>query len=260
MPELSEIFQAKKPIIGMVHVKYRLGISEQEVVDCAMKDVESLQLGGADGLMIENWGLDYARTTIRRGEIRYLEAVLGAVQSTTKLPYGVNVLPFDYITDKYLADLHGGKFVHLDTFVDTVRTDYENRFVIHPDPVLVRRLLRNYLLMVNIQTKHYQTIPHNKKLEMSAKQAVKLGADVIVVTGVLTGKHPSKTKILRVRNEIGDSPLFIGSGLKTCNVRELMQYADGGIVGTGIKVDGITENLVDKDETKRFMGVIYEMR
>ncbi|MFA4820495.1 MAG: BtpA/SgcQ family protein [Candidatus Aenigmatarchaeota archaeon] len=37
-------------------------------------------------------------------------------------------------------------------------------------------------------------------------------------------------------------------------------YADGAIIGTGLKIDGVTENPVDQERVKRFMEAVYKLR
>ncbi|MFA4820494.1 MAG: BtpA/SgcQ family protein [Candidatus Aenigmatarchaeota archaeon] len=196
---LGEIFPVSKPIIAMVHVQYNPRIDKQQLLDMAMTDVERLECGGVDGLLFENWGGEYTSVSARDEEVGCLDAVMRFVSGSTKLPYGVNVLPLDYKADRQLADNHGAKFVQVDTFVDAVKTDYKNRFVIRPNSEEIRQTLSEYFLMINIQTKHYQILPPNKKLETSARQAIGHGADALVVTGVLTGKRTPRKKISTVR-------------------------------------------------------------
>jgi predicted TIM-barrel enzyme len=39
-----------------------------------------------------------------------------------------------------------------------------------------------------------------------------------------------------------------------------MQYADGAIVGTSLKVDGVGENPVDLERVKRYMAAVRALR
>ena len=40
----------------------------------------------------------------------------------------------------------------------------------------------------------------------------------------------------------------------------LIEYADGAIVGTALKVDGIAENLVDVERVKGYMEAVRAVR
>lgn len=260
MNKFAQIFQVKKAVIAMVHLQYMPGMSKQQYIDAALRDVKTLGEGGVHGLMFENWGMDYSWIRVRQDELEYIDAAMDAAKRGTKLPYGVNILPFDHFSDRYLADRHGAEFVQIDTLVDDVVTDYSNEFIMRPTPDAIRSHLAGYVLLANIQTKHYRTLPPNKKLETSARQAVQHGADALVVTGKLTGKETPISKILRARKAVNNGiPIGIGSGMNVNNVPVLMPHADFCIVGTGIKKDKITENPYDPDETRRFMDTVCKL-
>ncbi len=260
---LNRTFQTEKPIVAMVHLQYRGNLDK--LVGETLRDVERLERGGVDGLLFENWGGDYSDRHVSQKTREYIGAVMREAAKTTKLPYGINVLPLDYEANFDIAKKTGARFVQIDTFVDRVRTDYENEFILQIEPQEVidyrRRLgLDDVALFTNVQTKHYTTIPQNKKLETSAIQAVQNGADALVVTGERTGKKTPKEKIVRVKRVSGEVPIFIGSGFDITNAEELLPYADGVIVGTSLKYDGITENPVDEARVKQLMEVVYRLR
>ena len=52
-----------------------------------------------------------------------------------------------------------------------------------------------------------------------------------------------------------DTPIFANTGVNLENVFEILKLADGCIVGTHFKKDGITWNSVDEERVKRFMDV-----
>ena len=260
---IERIFKTSKPIIAMVHLQYRGNLNQ--LVDEALRDVERLERGGIDGLLFENWGGDYSERHVSQEIREYVTAVMRKARRITKLPYGINILPLDYEADFDIAKNTGARFVQIDTFVDKVKTDYENEFILQigsQEVITYRKRLGldNVALFTNIQTKHYITIPPNKNLETSAIQAVRNGADALVVTGECTGKKTPKEKIIRVKRVSGKAPVFIGSGFDITNAEELLPYADGVIVGTGVKYEGITENPVDEKRVKKLMEVVYRLR
>ncbi len=257
------IFRTTKPIIAMVHLQYKGDLNR--LIDEAMQDIEKLQRGGVDGLLFENWGEEYTNRRVPQDVRRYTTAVMAEASKDTNLPYGVNVLPLDYEASFDIAKETKARFVQVDTFVDTVRTDYSNRFIIRINPKEVidyrRKLgLNDVILLANIQTKHYSTIPPNKKLETSAIKAVENGADALVVTGKSTGKKTPKEKLIRVKRVADDTPVGIGSGFNVYNAAELMPYADFVIVRSSLNYGGITENPVDEERVKRLMDVVYRFR
>lgn len=260
---LERIFPVKKPIIGMVHLQDKG--DEDKLSEQAAKDIERLERGGVDGLLFENWGGEYRNRYLSLEERERLIRAIKKLSEIISLPFGVNILPLDYEASFDIAKESGARFVQVDTFVDKVITDYENRFVIDVDPQEVidyrwASALEDFALFVNIQTKHYQTIPPNKKLETSALQAVQNGADVLVVTGEATGKRTPLEKIVRVKKVCPNTPVVIGSGLNEGNVGELLPYADGAIVGTSLKYYGVTENPVEQERVEKLMDAVYQIR
>src|SRR5437867_4207044 len=55
-------------------------------------------------------------------------------------------------------------------------------------------------------------------------------------------------------------PLLIGSGTNTENVVEFLQYADGIIVGSSLKKDGVMENPVDIERVRALMNKVRLLR
>ena len=53
-----------------------------------------------------------------------------------------------------------------------------------------------------------------------------------------------------------DVPVLVGSGIDESNAETFLALADGAIVGTSLKVDGIIGNPVDPDRVKRLASLI----
>ena len=54
--------------------------------------------------------------------------------------------------------------------------------------------------------------------------------------------------------------VFANTGVRLENVREQLSLADGAVVGTTFKKDGIFENHVDKQRVKAFMDEVKKFR
>ena len=67
---------------------------------------------------------------------------------------------------------------------------------------------------------------------------VKIFADVAIATGNRTGDATSLEEIEAIRSGTV-LPVIIGSGLTVDNAKRLMAAADGAIVGSSVKVDGV---------------------
>lgn len=78
-----------------------------------------------------------------------------------------------------------------------------------------------------------------KQLDLIARSATKY-ADVIVTSGDKTGSPPDLAKIKTVRDNIGDFPFAIASGITPGNVGQYKAYVDAFLVATGIS-DNFTQ-------------------
>lgn len=75
----------------------------------------------------------------------------------------------------------------------------------------------------------------------------------------MTGDAPELDKVRRAK-ELARRPVLLGSGTTAENITEFLRYADGAIVGSSLKVDGIAENPVDGERVKRYMEAVHTMR
>ncbi|KPJ48828.1 MAG: hypothetical protein AMJ38_04475 [Dehalococcoidia bacterium DG_22] len=65
---------------------------------------------------------------------------------------------------------------------------------------------------------------------------------------------------VRQARELTTRPILMGSGTTAENIADFLQYADGAIVGSSLKVDGVAENPVDVERVKQYMGVVRTVR
>jgi predicted TIM-barrel enzyme len=52
--------------------------------------------------------------------------------------------------------------------------------------------------------------------------------------------------------------VLVNTGFKANNAAELLRYADGAIVGSSLKVDGVTWNRVDQARVASLMQAVDE--
>ena len=218
----------QKPIIAMVHLQEFENMPALK--ENAFSDIAKLKRGGVDALMFENWGGGhFKRYATQLTKDRMVEVMREAALKT-ELPFGVNVLPVDYEGAFDVAKATGAKFVQVDTFVDRIAADYDGYSAIEVEPYKMieyrmRQGLEKVMLMTNIQTKHYVTLPIGKPLETSVVQAINGLSDALVVTGRFTGEKTPLERILRVKKVAGRVPVIIGSGLTAENAAELLAHA-----------------------------------
>ena len=54
--------------------------------------------------------------------------------------------------------------------------------------------------------------------------------------------------------------MFVNTGVNPGNVREQLAIADGAVVGTYLKIDGVFETTSDRERTAELMQVVTELR
>jgi predicted TIM-barrel enzyme len=65
---------------------------------------------------------------------------------------------------------------------------------------------------------------------------------------------------VRRAKELATRPILMGSGTRAENIADFLQYADGAIVGSSLKVDGVPENPVDVERVRRYMEKVRAVR
>ncbi|KPV65145.1 MAG: Tryptophan synthase alpha chain [Candidatus Bathyarchaeota archaeon BA1] len=266
---LVEIFKVEKPIIGMVHLPPLPGSPNygdrgiDQVLDFAVEEARALEDGGVDGLLVENLGdAPYLKTNVGSETISAMTLIARGVIEAIQIPIGVNILRNDVKAALAVAYITGGKFIRANVFTDTILTD---QGIIEPSaPELLR--YRRFLgaggvrIFADVHVKH-GVLLSPRAIEQSAVDAAYRGlADAIIVTGARTGIEPDLEDLKRVKGAVPDRPVLVGSGASKENIVKLLEYADGAIVGTHLKKDGITANRVDLGRVERFMGRVKEFR
>ena len=62
------------------------------------------------------------------------------------------------------------------------------------------------------------------------------------------------------KEAIPDTPVIANTGVRAERMEEIFAVADGAIVGTSLKVDGVTWNAVDRDRAMRLMDAARAVR
>lgn len=274
MNKVEIIFQIKKPVIGMLHLDYLDGKrfkGVNYVVQKALKDIKALQDGGIDGILIENWKEFSVGEFVSTETAKNFTVVVEKLAKHINIPFGTNVLNNDYKLAFSVAKTVAASFVELDVFVDKVESAFVNNtnamekpFVIDPKPKEIWDYAKSIgaetiPLFVFIQPKHYIMLDKDKTIEESTKQAITNGASAVLVTKA-TGFAPTIDLIERVKKVAGEIPVGIGSGFSAENANDFLKVVDFAVVGTSIKVDGVTDYPVDVNKVKSLMNEVRKFR
>lgn len=247
-------------LIGMVHLGPLPGAPRfrgdlDAVVSRAVADARTLLDAGFDGLMVENFGDapffpdDAPKTTIAA-----MTRVVAAV-AALGLPTGVNVLRNDALGALAVAAATGATFIRVNVLSGVMYTD---QGVIAGKAAEVARMRAavapGVAVFADVFVKH-ATPPPGLGLEQAAADLwERAGADAIVVSGPGTGRAVDRSHLQRVRAAAPEAPLYIGSGADVESAAELLAVCDGLIVGTAVKVDGVTTAPVDPGRARALVA------
>jgi len=260
MSGLSNIFGVPKALIGMVHLLPLPGSPRWDgemgaVIRRAVEDARSLEAGGMQGVIVENYGdVPFAAGRVEAATVAAMAVVIAEVRRAVAFPVGVNVLKSDARSGLAIAAATGARFIRVNVHTGVVVAD---QGLIHSDAYSTlrdRRLLAaDVKIFADVQAKHgLPLVP--TELEQEAKDSVSRSlADVLVVSGKATGEETPMEEVKRVRAAVPSTPLLVGSGATPETIRALLSVADGAIVGTFLKRDGKLANPVDPDRVRRLV-------
>ena len=267
---LQDLFSVVRPIIGMVHLlplpgspRYQ-GEPVTTIIDAALRDARAWQKGGAEGLMIENAGdLPFAKPDrIGHETVAAMTAVAVALVREVPLPIGVNCLANGVLPALAVAKASGARFVRSNQWVNAYVANEGFVEGAAPAAMRYRAWLRAYdiAIFADVHVKHgSHAVVGDRSLAEQTRDAIFFDADILIATGQRTG---DATDIDEIRGIKGAStlPVIIGSGLTADNAPELLLLADGAIVGSWAKVDGVWWNPVDVERVRRLMDVVRVVR
>jgi membrane complex biogenesis BtpA family protein len=243
LERFQQLFRAVKPIIGVVHLPplpgYPTSPGLDAVIEKALRDLDALEAGGIDGVLVENeedrpHRVEAAPETIAAMTLITREVVKAARRSRV----GVEILLNDPWASLAVALMAGASFVRTDYFVDPMeRPEHGGAMRIDPVGLLAYRErlgAEDVLILADVQVK-YARMLEARPLRESAREAREHRADAIVVTGRVTADPPDAASIREAKAGAAGCPVLIGSGLDPENASSLMSLADGAIVGTSLK-------------------------
>ena len=256
---MKELFNTEKPVIGMVHLqamptdpKYDHEGGVKKIVDLARKDLIALQEGGVDGILFCNeFSIPYTRK-VNGTVIATFAEVVGELKSEIKLPFGITCAS----SPKATFDIAAA------TGADFVRTHYHGAnagvYGINDyDPGEIERY-RSYVGCANVKVLTAVLQEGTKQLaERSLKEVTNtltfnVNPDGLLIYSTTPGSSIDVDQVKAVK-EVTNTPVLASNGVKPETIKEILKYADGCIVGTGIKYDGDFYKSVDPERVKLLM-------
>ena len=264
---LKQTFGADKPIIAMVHFPplpgsstYDAAAGIEHVLDWVAADLKALQEGGVDCVMFGNEGDRPYVLKATPESLAAMAAVIGMLKGEIRVPFGVNYL-WDPVATVALGVATGAAFAR-EIFTGVYDSDMG---LWQPDCAGAMRLRRelgrqDMKLMFNINAEFAAPLGDRPIAVRAKSVAFSSLADVILVSGPMTGQAVVGSNLSDVKAAVGEVPVFANTGVSRDNVRDILSVADGVVIGTHFKLDGNTWNKVDPDRVKRFMDIATKLR
>jgi membrane complex biogenesis BtpA family protein len=264
---LDEIFGVPKPVIAMLHPSALPGDPDfgpeggiTAVVERARRELDALQSGGVDGIMLSNeFSLPYLTRTEPITAIA-MARIIGGLHEEIAVPYGVNVLwgarasiDLAAATDaawvrEIFTGVYAGDFGLWNTNVGEVArhrhrigTD-DIKLIFNVVPESARYLADRDLTSI-VQTTVFASLP-----------------DAICVSGLTAGAPTDSQALATAEKAAGSTPVFVNTGVCAANAADQLAVADGAIVGTFFKEDGVFENPAGQPRVAELMSVIHDFR
>jgi membrane complex biogenesis BtpA family protein len=263
---LDNLFGEGKFFIGVVHLlplpgSPRCGGDLAPVVERAQEEALTLQQHGASGIIVENFGdAPFRIGRVPPDTVAGMTLLVDRVKQVTSLPLGINMLRNDALSALAVAVAAGAQFIRVNIHYGIMAAD-EGMVEGEAFTTLRQRqsLGADVKILADVLVKHAVPLGDLDLGLMARETAYRGLADGLIVTGPVTGKPAFAPDVAVARQAVPDRLLLVGSGVDADNAHELLDQADGAIIGTSLKRDGVVSNPIDPERVRRVAEVIREM-
>lgn len=227
----------------------------------AQEEAVVLERGGANGIIVENFGdAPFRIGRVEAVTVSSMTLAVDRVRQVSSLPVGVNMLRNDAISALDVAAATGAAFIRVNVHYGVMAAD-EGLVEGEAFNTLRRRreLGVDVKILADILVKH--AVPLGSvDLGLMARETVFRGlADGLIVSGPVTGRPPDASDVASARDAVPDAFILVGSGVDETNAKGLLALADGAIIGTSLKQDGLVTNRLDAERVRAMGDIIRSM-
>jgi membrane complex biogenesis BtpA family protein len=262
---LSELTGTKKSIIGMAHLPalpgtplYDSAKGMQGIRDWVARDLEALQGGGIDAVMFCNENDRPYVLDADAASVAAMADVVATLRGELSVPFGVNVL-WDPKSTLAVAAATGAAFAR-EIFTGAFAGDFGIWVRSAGDSFRYRREIgaEGCRLIFNINAEFAAQIAPRPLPDVARSVVFSSMPDAICVSGPITSQPADASGLAEVADAVKSSgvPVLVNTGFRASNATELLRYADGAIVGSSLKVDGVTWNPLDRARVEELMKVV----
>ena len=260
---LETLFGRRRAAIGVVHCAALPGSPDyagnavEQICDRAVADARAYAEGGIHGLIVENHGdIPFSKPDDIGPETAAMMAVItDRLRQQVGLPVGINVLANGAITAIAVAKAAQAVFIRVNQWANAY---VANEGLIEGPAAKAMRYrswlhAQNVRVFSDVHVKHgAHAIVGDRSVSELTRDVEFFNADVVIVTGQRTGDTATMDEIQEVRDAT-TLPILVGSGVTKDNVGALMDVADGVIIGSSLKQDGVWWRPVDRKRVEVFV-------
>lgn len=268
---LRDLVDVPKPVIGTVHVaplpgapQYH-GASLRDIAARAVDDARAYVDGGVDVLIVENAGdVPYRRPELVGPEtVAGLTAVGVAVrEAVPSVPIGVIVVAHAVQQSIAIAQAIGGTFIRANQWVNAYIANEGYIEGAAAEALRFRAAIgaHDVRIFADVHVKHgSHAIVGDLPISQLTHDVETFGADVLIATGQHTG-DPTRVEEVEAIKSSASRGVLVGSGLDASNAGQLLAVADGAIVGSAMKRDGVWWERVDPARVHDIMDAVASTR
>lgn len=235
----------------------------QELVGSARSEARIYKEAGVDGVIIENMhDVPYLRGEVGPEIVAAMTAIGMEVKSVCDLPVGIQILAGANVEAMAVAHAAGLEFIRAEGYAYAHVADegliqssaaklLRYRKTIGADQVQV---------WADVKKKHAaHAITADVSLGETAETVEFMGADSVIVTGSATGKPPSVADVREAKSHCR-LPVFLGSGITESNIVDFYNEADGFIIGSAFKLDGLWSNTIDPTRVASLLKAVPHLK
>lgn len=264
---LKEVIGTEKAIIAMCHFQalpgdpyYDKEKGMEWVVEKAAFDLEALQDGGVDAVMFSNeFSLPYL-TDVKKETVAAMARIIGELKPKIKIPYGVNVL-WDPAASLDLAAAVDACFVR-EIFTGVYASDFGLWNTCCGEVVRHQRAIggEHIKLLFNIVPEAAAYLTGREITSVARSTVFNCKPDALCVSGLTAGAETDSQILHAVKQTTPNTVVLANTGCNKDNIERQLSIADGAVVGTTFKKDGIFENCVDIVRVREFMNRVKQFR
>ena len=231
----------------------------ERVLAHAKADAKAYLDGGAQGVIVENFGdRPFFGETVPPETVAAMALCVRAVQTVwDQGPVGVNVLRNDARSALGIVAATEAQFLRVNVHTGAAVTDQGLLTGRAAETLRERvRLGGRGALFADVHVKHATPLGRDSLEQAALDTWHRGGAQALVVSGSGTGHAVDVQEVQRVRAAVPAAPIWLGSGVTLDNVSNVCALADGAIVGSALKRDGVLAAPVDADRVSALVAAL----